>query len=495
MTRPSVYHLSLPHGQLIGQRLGIIALMLVMFTALAIPAQVNVGVRLDPEQPGPAIPADFVGLSFEMQRVLPDTNGSYFFSPENRSLIATFKTLGIKNLRVGGNTADRPTLPVPSTADMDHLFAFAQAADVKVIYTLRLNQGDPAAATQLANYISRHYARQLECFVIGNEPNVFSTNFDVYFNEWKRYAAQITAPDNSPAARFCGPSVSPGHEKWSAQFAQNLAAGGQIKFISQHDYPGGDARKATNAEAARDKILSSAMDAHYAKFAANFMPSVISNCLTCRLEEANSFYDGGALDVSDTFASALWALNYQWWWAAHGVCGINFHTGDKVAARDENKPCRYATFWTTTNGFNIHPIGYAEKMFTLGSQGTIVAANLIPTESTNLNLAAYGLRGHDGNFYITLINFGHGPSATNYSVQLGVKSVDGYRDGEVLRLTAPQGEVASKSGVTLGSAEITDDAQWSGQWEKVFVPAQKLQFALTVDVPAASAALVKLTPK
>src|SRR5579863_4487796 len=179
--------------------------LILAFACLAagrLDAQVVINLGVDVQHPGPAIPADFVGLSFEMQRVLPDTNGSHFFSPENKPLIATFKTLGIKSLRVGGNTADRPTLPVPSQADVDQLFSFAKAADVKVIYTLRLNQGDPAAAAEMANYISRHYSGQLDCFAIGNEPNVFSTNFDVYLTEWKRYAAQITAPSNSPDAKF-----------------------------------------------------------------------------------------------------------------------------------------------------------------------------------------------------------------------------------------------------------------------------------------------------
>ncbi len=346
--------------------------------------------ELDPQHPGAEIPADFLGLSFEMQRVLTDTNGSHFFSLENQPLIATFKMLGIKSLRVGGNTADRPTLPLPSQADVDQLFAFAKAADVKVVYTLRLNQGDPAAAAEMDNYISRHYVGQLDFFAIGNEPNVFSTNFDVYLTEWKRYAAQITAPSNSPDAKFCGPGVSPGHEKWSAQFAQNLAASGLLKYISQHDYAGGDARKVTNPEAARDKILSSGMEGHYAKFAANFVPAILSNGLAYRFEEANSFYDGGAADVSDTFASALWALNYQWWWAEHRMSGINFHTGDKVAARDENKPCRYAAFWTTTNGYNIHPIGYAGKMFSLGSRGKIIPVQSADA-ATNLNFAAYAV--------------------------------------------------------------------------------------------------------
>src|SRR5579864_9771253 len=134
--------------------LHVVASGVFLFTGICSHAQVPVNIVFDLQHPGAEIPADFVGLSFEMQRVLPDTNGSHFFSPENKPLIATFKTLGIKSLRVGGNTADRPSLPVPDTADVDQLFGFAKAADVKVIYTLRLNHGDPAAAAEMANYIS-----------------------------------------------------------------------------------------------------------------------------------------------------------------------------------------------------------------------------------------------------------------------------------------------------------------------------------------------------
>jgi hypothetical protein len=483
-----------------GRSFLVAAVSAAMLLAFRVPAQVNVSVTFDPAQAGAEIPADFCGLSFEMQRVLADTNGWHFFSAENTNLIATFKTLGVKNLRVGGNTADRPTLPVPAMADVDSLFAFAKAADVQVIFTLRLNHGDLADAAAMAKYISEKYSNNLDALAIGNEPNVFSTNYETYLAEWKKFAAVISA--NVPGVKFCGPGVSPGHEKWSARFADDLASSGQVKFISQHDYPGGDARKfATNAVGARERILSPAIYDNYTKFAANFVPVVQSNGLAYRFEEANSFYDGGAPDASDTFASALWALDFDWWWAMHGIKGVNFHTGDKVAARDENKPCRYATFWTTTNGFNVHPISYAEKMFSLGSRGKILPVKvgltrtIPPQTGTNFNLAAYAVLGDDKNLYLTLINKSHGTTAANLSVYIGVKGVDGYSQGRILRLIAPDGDVAAKTGVTLGGAEISDNAQWNGKWDPQLVPLQRFQFALQVDLPAASAAVVQLTPK
>ncbi len=165
------------------------------------------------------------------------------------------------------------------------------------------------------------------------------------------------------------------------------------------------------------------MEAHYAEVRrlTLFRPWLPAAGWPYRFEEANSFYDGGAADVAATHASALWALNYQWWWAEHHMSGINFHTGDKVAARDENKPCRYATFWTTANGYNIHPIAYAEKMFSLGSRGKIISWNL-SVPATSVYFRAYAVHGDDNAIYVTLINFSHGDMATNCSVQISART-------------------------------------------------------------------------
>lgn len=457
--------------------------------ALFCRAQSPIVVQLSGAKCGSPLPADFAGLSFEMQTVLPDTNGNHYFSPKNKPLIAMFRTLGVKSLRVGGNTADRPSLPTPSQEDVDDLFAFAKAADVKIIYTLRLNQGSPAAVTEMANYITRHYGKQLSCFAIGNEPNVFSKEYEPYLAEWKRYAAEITAPTNSPGAKFCGPSTSPGHESWAGKFADEFGRSHLLAFVAQHDYPGGDARKATNSAAARDKILSPAVEQHYAKFSANFVPAILSNGLPYRLEEANSFYDGGALDVSDTFASALWALDYQWWWAAHGASGINFHTGDKVAARDENKPCRYAVFWTSSTGYNVHPIGYALKMFSLGARGALLFPKV--ENPDNLNVAVYAAAEEKNDFEITLINREHGHSGRAAEIVLD-PGFSGSR-ARVLYLTAADNDVAAKTGITLGGAEIRDDAAWRGKWTKLPSPGTDGPFKL--ELPDASAALVEIAPR
>jgi hypothetical protein len=88
-----------------------------------------------------------------------------------------FRTLGIKSLRVGGNTADRDAVAIPGKADIDSLFAFASAAGVKVIYTLRLNRADPQADADVAKYVRDHYKPALTGFALGNEPEKILTNY------------------------------------------------------------------------------------------------------------------------------------------------------------------------------------------------------------------------------------------------------------------------------------------------------------------------------
>ena len=162
---------------------------------------------VDTRAPGEVLPEDYSGLSYEMQRALPDANGNYYFRDANKPLISMFKTLGIKSLRIGGNTADRPALKFPEPQDLDKLFAFARAAGVRVIFTLRLREGDPAKSAAIAKYILQHYREQMRCFAIGNEPNVFTSRYQDFVDAFKKHSDAILAV--APEARFCGPGSDP----------------------------------------------------------------------------------------------------------------------------------------------------------------------------------------------------------------------------------------------------------------------------------------------
>src|SRR5207237_8295844 len=83
-----------------------------------------------------------------------------------------------------------------------------------------------------------------------------------------------------------------------------------------------------------------------------FAATVAKDGFTFRLSETNSFFHGGAAGASDTFASALWGLDYLHRWAAHGAAGLNFHTGDTVSSSvgGPNKPPSYPVFITSSRG-------------------------------------------------------------------------------------------------------------------------------------------------
>jgi hypothetical protein len=79
---------------------------------------------IDPLQPGQAISKNFIGLSYETEQVLPNAKGHHYFSPQNQPLLTLFKTIGIKSLRIGGNSVDRPVTDIPTNSDIDHPVAF-----------------------------------------------------------------------------------------------------------------------------------------------------------------------------------------------------------------------------------------------------------------------------------------------------------------------------------------------------------------------------------
>ncbi len=461
-----------------------LAAMIVALGSMAM-AQTRVTVTIHATQAGAKIPNDFAGLSFETAAILPNSDGQHMFRATNRPLIHLFRTLGIRNLRIGGNTADRPSVKIPGDADIDDLFTFANASGAKVIYTLRMRESKPDDAVPIAWYLAKHYAKDIDCLAIGNEPNVYEKEYPAYRDEWKKFETAITAAGAAPKMKFCGPSTTPNKAGWASDFARDFAGTGRLRYITQHSYPGGNGKLA-EAEVARDKMLSPGLVASYEKMYETFVPAVRAEGLQYRIEETNNFYNGGAEGASNTFASALWGLDYLFWWAEQGALGVNFHTGDNVAAGEQQRTCWYAVFWTTPDGYAVHPLGYAMKAFDVASHGAILPA-VISAEGTGPNMTAYAVKGNDGRVYVTLINKEHGTTASEVAVTLDAGRQ--YSDVATMALTAPKDDITATSGITLGGAEISEAGNWSGAWTSWHASARK---NVQVKVPAGSVLIVRL---
>jgi hypothetical protein len=238
----------------------------------------------------------------------------------------------------------------------------------------------------------------------------------------------------------------------------------------------------------RDELLSGRMDSRYRRFNVDFGVIAQKAGLPFRLEETNSFYNGGAKQVSDTFASALWGLDYMWWWARHGCNGLNFHTGNWVAAGPELTRCRYAVFWTTTRGIAVHPLGYAMKAFDLAAHGRFVAAKV--SSPVPVNLTAYGCLAANGSLYVTLINKTHGENAR--AIQAAVRAGSQYVHAADMTLQSPNNQAAAQEGVTLGGAAFTTNGHWTGRWHRLPPPGPT--GVCPVRITATSALIIRLTP-
>jgi hypothetical protein len=457
-----------------------------------------VTVRVDLDKPAALIPADFEGFSLETSLLLPNASGKRYFDPSNQSLVTLFRTLRIGSLRIGGNMGDRDFKTAPSEADIDSLFAFAKAAGVKVIYCLRLYGADPVEDANVAKYISGKYSDLLECFSIGQEPSAYpAEKFDKrrldermgagnehypyasYSTNWCRFRDAVLA--TVPDAKFAGPGVHKEPE-WPLRFLADYGKGGHVSLLTAHLYPGGAGGRVPVPEVGRDRMLSGEFEKTYEKLA-TLIPEAASKNLPFRLEEANNFYNGGAKDVSDTYAASLWGLDFLWWWASHGAAGVNFHTGNGVAAGDNFVHCKYTAYYMTSDGCTVQPLGYGIKAFALGASGQVVPVDL---KTSDPGIRAYASL-NQGTLRLTLINRTYGAIARTCDVTLDVPGING--PAQCLCLVSPGGNVASKEGITLGGASILRDGTWEGKWTTL-TPQDKDRLQLLV--PPASATIVQV---
>jgi hypothetical protein len=492
-----------------------------------------VTITIDDGHPGPVIPADFAGLSFERGPLVAGNAGvsGNVFSPDNHSLITLFRNVGLGSLRIGGGTVDQ-LIPAGTGSDgfagIDNLFAFAAAAGLKVVYTLRLLSpgaqpvGDLRAIhAQATGHIWSRYRQNVASFAIGNEPDwhayhtyrdhpldpaiyeevpgVPGSAYPSYLSHWRGIADAIAGA--APGAPLSGPDVGAYTKKtytpdpdrgvsWTERVARDERDSGRIAEVTQHYYVG-DSPGETTAQQAISNMLSpqwvngtaigtqpaSTMYTPYPWLYENNLAPVIAAGLRYRLTESND-YLGGVPGASNAFASALWALDHLHWFAAHGAAGVNFHnkrglcTGTIVPDPAGG------------GGFVINPKGYGIKAFTLGSAGQVKPLRI--QNPDGVNLTAYCVGGAGGDF-VTVINKAHGAGAPDAAVTIIPPGPAG-QDAQVMTLAGTQPGDARGTRASLGGATITGDTAWDGTWSPV--AGRRGEISLTVK--ATTAAIVRI---
>ncbi|HWA95699.1 MAG TPA: hypothetical protein VG844_13940 [Terracidiphilus sp.] len=309
---------------------------------------------------GPEMPADFIGLSYEV-RQLTDPE---FFSPNNEGLIRAFRELA-KNgvLRLGGNTSEfaywkpTPESPEPehpavrevvgepkatyypvTAAAVRNLAEFLRAAGWTCLYGIGMGTNTPARAAEEAAFVAKTLGARLQYFQIGNEVDLFDRHLrdpktwsaKIYLDEWLAMAQAITAA--VPNARFGMPDVAANVE-WLREIAAlwpTIKNPPHVTTLTHHYYFGGPA---TNPAVNIPNLMKQATMVKVQKTADVATAAADKVGARVRMTEGNTCYRGGKPGVSDVFAAALWSADYSLLLASNNYSGVNLHggTGKSVA--------------------------------------------------------------------------------------------------------------------------------------------------------------------
>ena len=445
----------------------------------------SVRLTLDLTQTIAVIPPDFVGLGYEISSVARPG----LLSQKNSVYVQLVRTLGARGvIRVGGNTSDYSMysasghqLSSPETGPgsivndsvLRDLGTFLEATGWKVIWGLNLGKGTVDAAIEEAKAVLAATEPNLYAFEIGNEPDLFSRNevhrkegydYNDYLREYRKFRDALR--NELPGIPLAGPDVAVA-TSWVTSFAK--AEGSDVKLLTQHYY-----REGQNPTSSLDKLLH--FDPKLAPMLAELNSASKSSGVPYRICETNSFSGGGKPGVSDSFASALWVLDFMYKLAAAGCAGVNMETG----VNQKGFISSYSPIGDDERGhYTATPEFYGMLAFVRSGVGELIGSHL---DAGNRNLGAYVTKQGGDQIRLTLIN-----KEDAFDAIVSIDGAASFKKGFVLRLSAPSLE--SRTGVLFGGAVVNPEGAWHS------INSQEIRGSegkLRVSLPAASAAVVTL---
>jgi hypothetical protein len=233
-----------------------------------------------------------------------------------------------------------------------------------------------------------------------------------------------------------GPVAASNISGYVAPFAQ--AEGKNVILLSDHYYRGNGQLPTSNI----DLLISP--DEHIVTQAKAMLAVSQSVDVPYRFAETNSFYNGGAPNVSDSYASALWVIDHLFACASNGAQGINLHGGGNSGGY---------TPIADSNGAVVaaRPEFSGVTLFTLAGEGllqqTIVNAG-------GLNATAYAIKAANGALSITINNKDRTQNL-NVTIQLPQSA----SAAQMIQMTCPS--LSATAGVTIQGAAIQPNGEFS----------------------------------
>ncbi|MGA2610370.1 MAG: glycosyl hydrolase family 79 C-terminal domain-containing protein [Terriglobia bacterium] len=442
----------------------------------------SVRLNVDPERVLGVIPPDFMGLGYEISSVARPG----LLSRRNRTYVQLVRTLGAQGvIRVGGSTSDYSTFSpegqavsaakttVVNEAVIEDLGAFLVATGWKLIWGLNLGRGTPQQAVEEAQAVAASAKDGLLALEIGNEPDLFDRvhrppgyGYVQFHEEYRRYRDAIRA--KLPNVPFAGPDVA-SKTDWITRFAAD--EGRDIKLLTHHYYAEGPPE---NPASTIENLLRG--NGNLTRILAQCRSASRLVNLPYRICEANSCWGGGKPGVSDTFASALWGLDFLFTLAAADASGANLETGVNPGGFISS----YSPIGDDEHGnYSAKPLYYGMLAFAQASRGRRVN---VQYDAGDMNVKAYAVLGEDRRLSVTMIN-----KEASRGAEVSIVGTRAFAAGSLLRLAAPSLE--SKSEVTLGGSVVAADGQWKARRREQLATRRG---EWVISLPAASAAFVTL---
>jgi len=391
----------------------------------------------------------YIGLSFENSAL---DSGAF---DDVGSVVPLLKNLGSSIMRIGGLSADYATASI-SADQLAGLARLAKATDWRVIYTENLGYFDSTTVTADAQEVSAGLGSSLLALACGNEPDHYhlgirprSYTENDFLSDEANCLSAIRA--GAPKTAIEGPDLA--SSNWLANYARHEA--GDVQWLGQHYYPLG-CNTTTMAES-REQLVSTLLSPGLAQFEARAFDQDAAAASSAHahllIDETNSACAGGVRGLSNTYATALWVIDYLLTGAEHGVYAMNFHGGLDTDCQGYSPLCQTKAN-VGTSSYTPEPIYYGMLFTHLLGLGDLVPVT-VALQNRNENIAAFALKPQSGAGWRVMVE---NLSGQKTSVALRV-SGDDPNTASALSLTGPG--LFATSGVKIQGSTVAGDGSFT----------------------------------
>jgi len=430
------------------------------------------------------LPQGFLGIAIEFPTVQSwEPGGSGPPDPVLAQLVHNLNPTGRPSIRVGGESTDRSWFPTPGVSTPlgvtdtlgpawgQAIQQLAVSTNAKLLLGLNLEANRPTIDQNEAHHYLRLLGkRYISALEIGNEPDLYPVIpwyklVDGKVEPWyvhggtpvfarkrtygptqfgQELARTLALLPKLPEA---GPET--GHPEWLQQFLDVVRPLGLPMTLTSHAY---GLNQCVDDPASRVYPSVAHLLTLYASRGnmlngdGPFISLAHAEGGNYRVDEMGSVTCNGRAGVSDTMASALWALDALFYVDSQDVDGVNLHSFPGSA----NGLFDLAQV-NGTWGATVHPLYYGALMF---AQAAPEGSRLLTVHGGGEpQLRAWSTLGTDHKVRVLLIN-----DSLQSSGQITVHSPAGWGShaASIERLLAPS--ASATTDVTLGGQSFTPDS-------------------------------------